>query len=192
MHAAVVAVARAPRISHLASVAAVSIRGEERARARATLTLAASSVRMEPIVELYARVDETLPADPASTPADESHFRAIAPYMNAVEPRHLAMEPPSTSRRSSEDSRTRRVPPRDPSRSCSAAPSPLPRRAPRPGRGRGRRASTASTYTTRTGSACACFGSTKRARSSRCTTTRMTAMSKLLYGSPRARVRLGG
>ena len=104
MHAAVVAVARAPRISRLASVAAVSIRGGERARARATLTRAASSGPMAPIVELYARVDETLPADPASTPADESHFRAIAPYMNAVEPRHLAMEPPSTSRRSSEDS----------------------------------------------------------------------------------------
>ena len=59
---------------------------------------------MNPVVELYQKVHETLPADPVATPAGESHFRAVAPYMNAVEPRHLAMEPPSTSRRSSSDS----------------------------------------------------------------------------------------
>ena len=102
MHSAVVAVARAPTISRLTSVVAVSFR--ERRQGRQVYRAASSSAPMNPVVELYQKVHETLPADPVATPAGESHFRAVAPYMNAVEPRHLAMEPPSTSRRSSEDS----------------------------------------------------------------------------------------
>ena len=102
MHSAVVAVARAPTISRLTSVVAVSFR--ERRQDRQVCRAASSSAPMNPVVELYQKVHETLPADPVATPAGESHFRAVAPYMNAVEPRHLAMEPPSTSRRSSSDS----------------------------------------------------------------------------------------
>ena len=102
MHSAVVAVARAPTISRLTSFVAVSFR--ERRQGRQVYRAASSSAPMNPVVELYQKVHETLPADPVATPAGESHFRAVAPYMNAVEPRHLAMEPPSTSRRSSEDS----------------------------------------------------------------------------------------
>ena len=75
MHAAVVAVARAPRISRLASVAAVSIRGGERARARATLTRAASSGPMAPIVEPRA----TLPLTPTPNRQGERPEKSLRP-----------------------------------------------------------------------------------------------------------------
>ena len=82
MHSAVVAVARAPTISRLTSVVAVSFR--ERRQDRQVCRAASSSAPMNPVVELYQKVHETLPADPVATPAGESHFRAVAPYMNAV------------------------------------------------------------------------------------------------------------